>query len=183
MDLSATMELPDVKRRARKMIRKQLVERMESGHSYSPESLPAAAAAARRKAAVDSIWERLEEAGLVKLEVKPDDDVDLESLEGDMFDVEMHEDTVPGGARTILAQQKRFRERVERDGVWGVVGSYRAQPSGKWIHADSCWGMEGYESYEDSEIADDVKWATLKALVELADLHERLAEAVEEWSE
>jgi hypothetical protein len=183
MDLSATMERPDVRKRAKKLIQRQLRERLEHGSRYSPESLPGAAAAARRKAAVDSIWERLEEAGLVKLEVKPDEHVDLEDLEGDMFDVELHEDTVPGGARTILAQQKRFRERVERDGVWGIVGSYRAEPSGEWIEADSCWGMEGYDDYENNEIADDVKWATLEALVDLADLHERLAEAVEEWSE
>lgn len=176
LNLSSELAKPEVQRDIRRRIRKLLHDRLTSGYSYFPESLAQAASNARTSAAIDSIWSALESAGLVRLRVEPDHDYSIEDLEGDTFNVALNKDTVPGGARTILAQQKRFRERIEQDGVVGVIGEYRAAPSGKWIYGGSCWGMEGYDDPLQSEIADDIKYETLSSLSDLASLHKRLAD-------
>ena len=174
LDLTTTLELPAVKRAGTRAVQKLLRDRLTSGHSYSPVSLAKAAEYAREAAAVDHVWARLEAAGLVRLEVRPDEDCSLDDLAGDTYDVELNKDTVPGGERTIVAQRKAFEEQVERDGVYGVVGQYRPSPEGKWVTADSCWGMVGYDNVDKSEIAYDVKHSTLVELAKLADLHRTL---------
>lgn len=99
--------------------------------------------------------------GLWRLQIVPDEYSTIEDLEGDLFDVEMHKDTVPGGKRTIEAQRKEFVARIERDGVWGYVLERRV-PACKacgmrerWEHVDSCYGFEG-EVYEDA--LTDAQW-------------------------
>lgn len=115
------------------------------------------------KVKLDELWDRLEYADLVKLELEPDEHVTWEDMAGDTFDVDVHEDTVPGGARTIRAQEKRYRERLEQDGVWGVVGYYRVSEDAEWERGDSVWGME-LEWAEDNEYRDDIKSQTIEKL-------------------
>lgn len=152
----------------RTRLRKVLRDRLTSRHSYSPGSLARVAAWVRDDAATDLQWEALERAGLVELKYSPDSGMTLEDLEGDTFTVSLHEDTVPGGARTILAQQKRFREQVEAEGVWGILGRYRTA-CGQWETADSIWGIVG-DPHDEQEYTRDIKRATIEALqAELTD--------------
>lgn len=148
--------------------------------------------AALRCARIMARWERAESAGLVRIRNVPDEESrTLDDLVGDTFDVEANASSVPGGARTIIAERKAFEERIERDGVWGIIGEYRLTrcprcwkqgfqsvrnctydpddyPSSRgpcpgWIHADSCYGFE----YQDLEMTDylwDIRQATLRAL-------------------
>lgn len=77
--------------------------------------------------------------GPVALLVIPDDGCDLSDLEGDMFNPK----ACPGIPRKRLeAEQKAFRERVEREGVWGVQAWFR-NAAGEWEQGDSCWAFVG----------------------------------------
>lgn len=143
---------------------------MTSGHSYGSGSAVTQWIYAQQLATLIDLWERLENADLVRLRTPFDEaGFSWEDLEGDMFDVELNADSVPGGERTIKAQQKAFRERAERDGVGGIVGEYRTKPDGKWEHGGSCWGIV-FGDYRDlndpfeNEIAGDVMSETIDAL-------------------
>lgn len=105
---------------------------------------------------IDNNWDKLESAGLVRCRIVPDECCDIEDLKGDTYNVELNADTVPGGKRTIEAQEKAFMELIERDGVWGFVIEYRKPACGTcgrkadWEHVDSCWGFVG--EIEESEM-------------------------------
>jgi len=88
-------------------------------------------------------WDALEQSGLVKLEILPDDCCCYEDLAGDCFDIELNADSVPGGARTIIAQKKAFKAKIEQDGVWGYEISVKCPCCGGWKFVDSCWGFVG----------------------------------------
>lgn len=166
MDFDELLENPEVRKAARKAVQKLLRNRLVDGMPYSPESLPDAAKWARRRAAALHVWEAMERADLVKLELEPDDCVDIEDLEGDSYNVELNKDSVPGGERTILAQQKRFREKVEQDGVATIVGYYRLHEDDEWNRGGCIGGMAGYdEPLDQTDCADEVREETLDLLV------------------
>ena len=96
-------------------------------HRYSGKTMDTA----RKNARIRLLWDALEEAELVRRRVEPDDCC-WEDIAGDCFKVGLHADTVPGGARTIKAQEKREWERVQRDGVWRIVTEYRLPGLGDW---------------------------------------------------
>lgn len=149
-DLAATAALPRVRAAARRALQASVRARLSAdGRSYACESLPGAAAWARRTAAAAALWERLEDAGLVELRAEPEDYWTWDDLEEDTFDVETHESTVPGGARAIEAQRRRYREMVERDGVWRFSSWFRTSPDGKWTCADSVGMVDQDEPYEE----------------------------------
>jgi hypothetical protein len=110
-------------------------------------------ATAKRYAAIDRIWDDAETAGLVRLRIEPDDTSEYDDLAGECYDVAYNADSVPGGARTIQAQEKAFRCRIDRDGVWGYTAEYWTGCDvcgrGEWEHAYSCWGFIG-EVCEDA---------------------------------
>lgn len=54
-------------------------------------------------------------------------------------------------------------QRIDRDGVCGVVAEYR-DPDLGWTHADSCWGFVG-DDWQDSGYAVDFMDAAMRALV------------------
>ena len=86
---------------------------------------------AKRKAQILTAWQEAEGAGLVRLRIAPDDCAAWEDLAGDSYDVELHKNTVPGGERTIKAQEKAERERIDRDGVCGIIGEYKCRLCGQ----------------------------------------------------
>ncbi len=65
-----------------------------------------------------------------------------------------------------LSEQKREKyrkdlwDRVERDGVWGLVGEY--WDGSEWVHADSCWGFIG-DDWKDSGYDTDIMAMTISA--------------------
>ncbi len=70
-------------------------------------------------------FENLESLGLVRFQWVPDEDADIENLEGDCFDPASN----PGvRACDLERRRKEFHEVIERDGVWGLVGQYRPLP-------------------------------------------------------
>lgn len=97
------------------------------------------------------------EIGDVRLRVVPDDCVDLDNLFGDTFNPKVNSD-IP------LARLERERQaevdRVNRDGVWGVIGEYFDGED--WQHADSCFGFIG-EDWKDSGYDVDIMNATMDA--------------------
>ena len=80
--------------------------------------------------------------GKFRLKIVPDEHLCEDDLFGDTFDIEMHKDTVPGGERTIKAQYKAAVERVERDGVWGLILEKQCPNCASWEHVESCFGFE-----------------------------------------
>lgn len=119
---------------------------------------------AKRKVWVRNNWTDADEKGIAysndgnwRLRIVPDEVCSYEDLAGDMFDVEAHASTVPGGRRTIEAQRKEWESKLERDGVWGYmleqrIGACPACGHGeRWDHVDSCYGFDG-EIYEEALI-------------------------------
>ena len=115
------MTLPTVRRSIRKKVQQLLRDRGVSRYfptdhdfscgppvriTYSNASLPSAARNAAMDVATDYVWDRLESAGLVRVEYPHDESSEYDDLAGDTYNVELNEDTVPGGARTIIAQGK-----------------------------------------------------------------------------
>lgn len=83
--------------------------------------------AAKRERQVRREWDKLQMRGVVDFSVKQDPYMTFEDYEGDTFDVEEHKDTVPGGARTIKADEKRVREAAEREGFYYMEGSINGE--------------------------------------------------------
>lgn len=83
-----------------------------------------------------------------RIRIVPDECCTLDDLAGDTFDVAAHASTVPGGERTIRAQEKRFKQRIERDGVWGYILEHKVAvcahcgQGGQWEAVDSCFGFD-----------------------------------------
>jgi len=129
------------------------IERMKQlrkqGHRFSPWL--------RKCAETTNHWEQLEYLDLVRLDWQPDYGLSYEDLAGDCFD-ESNYDSVPGGERTVKAQEKAFRESIEQDGVWGLVGQYRLTPDSDWIDGDSVWGFVGTDDtgYETDIMAETI---------------------------
>lgn len=119
---------------------------------------------AKQYAEIDKLWEDAEKNGMVRIRIEPDDMTDYDDLVGDCYDVELNQDSVPGGARTIIAQGKAFQRTIERDGIWGYIAEYCivCDTCGRdaWEYAESCWGFAG-EVYE--EALYDGKYAALQA--------------------
>lgn len=98
------------------------------------------------------------ETGSVRLRIVADDCCNFDDLEGDTFDPDVNSD-VPRAR--LEREQKEFREKVNRDGVWGVIGEYF---NGKeWVHVDSCFGFVG-EDWKESGYDIDIMRATIDAM-------------------
>lgn len=78
----------------------------------------------------------------VRLRIVPDDLSDIDDLAGDVFDPEVNSD-IPRDR--LEHQREEFIDRVNRDGVWGIVGEFYDETKYRWEHADSCWGFVGDE--------------------------------------
>lgn len=97
-------------------------------------------------------WERLERAGLVELTAEYDTD---EYDPGDCLEG-MSEESI-----------RRFWDRINQLGVYGVVGRYRTSDGDKWETADSVWGCAGYQNVLDpveNSYVTDIMQATIDEL-------------------
>jgi hypothetical protein len=79
----------------------------------------------------------------VRLKFVQDEYVCYEDLAGDTYNVEYNADSVPGGERTILAQEKAFKALIDNEGVWGFVIEKKCPQCNQWEHYESCWGFVG----------------------------------------
>jgi hypothetical protein len=106
---------------------------------------------ALRAAKITVAFRDAEADGLVEFEVVPDEYLGIEDLEGDVFKAELHPE-IPRSQ--IERERKEFHDRIEHDGVWGIV----SKVNGKTI--DSVWGFVG-DDWKDSGYDTDVKAAAL----------------------
>lgn len=99
--------------------------------------------------------------GDVRLRIVADDVSSCDDLFGDLFDPKVNSD-IP---RERLERERQAEiDRVNRDGVWGVVGEYFDGED--WQHADSCYGFIG-EDWKDSGYDTDIMRSTLKQAKEV----------------
>src|ERR1700693_6591303 len=79
----------------------------------------------------------------------------LEDLEGDGFNPKANPDI---SASKLQRDREVFIAKVNREGVWGVIGEYF--DGEQWRHADSCFGFVG-DDWKDSGYDTDIMRATL----------------------
>ena len=115
---------------------------------------------AMRAARIDDQWEDLENEGLVRLRGEPDEIARFDDLAGDTFNRKANPDIQES---RMVREEAAFRERIARDGVWGLIGEYFDGEA--WRHADSCWGFVGddYAGYDH-----EIKVETMCALNAMA---------------
>ena len=94
----------------------------------------------------------------VRLHIVPDEVCSYEDLDGDTFNPIQNPDIKP---EILAREEQREHDRIDRDGVWGVVGEYF--DGEKWQHADSCFGFVG-DDWENSGYEIDIMAATLESL-------------------
>lgn len=97
---------------------------------------------ALRVAKIRARFAELEAEGLVRLTIEPD----CEPYDDTYIDT--WDDLTPAQRK---AEKKKLWDRIEREGVWGVVGKYRV--GDRWHTGGSCWGFIG-EDYEDDTDTD-----------------------------
>ena len=113
---------------------------------------------ARYHVQVTRQWAQAEADGLVRLRTEPDYCVDFADLAGDCFDPTANPNIQPH----ILAKQEReYRERINWEGVWVLIGEYKCRCCGAWRVADSVGGIVG-QDYDGVDL--DIKAATLDML-------------------
>lgn len=115
----------------------------------------------------EPVGNRQKHDGLVRLKVESDECCDLEELLGDYFDPVINTDVKPNK----LAEQKQHEiDRINRDGVWGIVGEYLCGACLQWVVANSCWGFIG-EDWKGSGYDLDCMEVTLDALATIPRVH------------
>lgn len=127
-----------------------------TGKVYHHKATAAAAwESAVHNAETMNLWHEYESAGLVRLNVIPDEYEELENLLGDTFDPDANPDINP---RKLEQQRKAEIERINRLGVYGIQSEYMRD--GEWITADSCWGFIG-DDWKESGYDLDVMHAAI----------------------
>lgn len=104
-----------------------------------------------RSAKIVDRFNRAERAGLVRISLIPDDSE---------YD--------PGDTDGMTAKQVTdMWDRINRLGVYGVVGEYRLNEDSEWESADSVWGCAGYDhadSFIENCYVPDIMAETLDTL-------------------
>lgn len=95
--------------------------------------------------------------GHVRLRVLLDETCHVEDLEGDTFNPKANPN-IP--ASRLERERKEFVEKVNANGVWGIVGEYFDGET--WRHADSCFGFVG-DDWKNSGYDTEIMRATLDA--------------------
>jgi len=116
---------------------------------------------AYQHAVTQARWDAMESEGLVRLDIRPDEDCGFDDLAGDMFNRKANPD-IPESR--MAKEEKEYRERIDREGVYGIVGEYF--DGEEWVDADSVWGFVG-DDWRDSGYDSDIKRATMDALESL----------------
>ncbi len=112
-------------------------------------------------------WDKLyygddDDRTYVRLRLVPDECATLADLEGDSYNPKVNEDISPA---KLKKERKEFIDRINRDGVWGIVGEYRINSNEEWVIADSCFGFVG-DDWKDSGYDIDIMSTTLEARTE-----------------
>lgn len=112
----------------------------------------------RKNGQVIGEFERLNDPkrGDVRLRIVADESADLDNLFGDTFNPEANPD-IP--EPRLERERQAEIERVNRDGVWGVIGEFFDGED--WQHADSCFGFIG-DDWKDSGYDSDIMASTLE---------------------
>lgn len=97
------------------------------------------------------------EGGKVRILCVPDEMVDYDNLVGDMFTPKYHPDI---DLEQLQKEEKEFQERVDCEGVWGIIGEY--WNGEEWEQADSCWGFVGGD-VKTSGYLEDIRKTTIEA--------------------
>lgn len=97
------------------------------------------------------------EGGKVRIRLLPDECADYDNLAGDMFNPAVNTDIEP---EELERQEQEFKDRINRDGVWGVVGEF--WNGEEWEEADSCWGFVG-DDWKGSGYDKEIRETTIKA--------------------
>ncbi len=123
---------------------------------------------ARDDAYCATVWPMLELWGLVRLDIVPDEVCMLEDLAGDCFNPDVNTDIPPA---RLAEEYRHFCDRVDRDGVWGIVGEWRlpidaaVDDADAWQHADSCFGFVG-DDWKGSGHDADIMRQAMRDLVD-----------------
>ena len=107
-------------------------------------------------------FETLKAKKLVRFKVIADEHWDYDNLAGDTYNPEVNTD-IPEFC--LQGEKKEFKKRINREGVWGIVGEY--WNGEEWQEADAVWGFVG-DDWEDSGYDLDVKTSTVKAFENLS---------------
>lgn len=99
----------------------------------------------------------LECLGPVRLRLVPDETCCLDDLLGDRYNHEVNSNIKP---EILDRERAAYIERIENDGVCGVVGEYWNGQA--WEHADSCFGFVG-DDWRESGYDSDIMSTTLDA--------------------
>lgn len=119
---------------------------------YSPSQ-------ALRAAKITMKWHLAESRGRVGLDILPDTDVSFDNLTGDCFNPKYN---LGISATNLKRQEKAFLDKVNNDGVWGIVGYAYVGKYGTRKDIDSCWGFVG-DDWRNSGYDLDIMQATLEA--------------------
>lgn len=106
---------------------------------------------------VEQLWDKYD-GQLVRLQIKPDYDRSIDDLAGDSFNPIANPDINP---RKLAREYQEFVDKVNREGVYGIISQYKCPTCGEWITVDSCWGFVG-DDWKGSGYDLDVKAAALE---------------------
>lgn len=88
----------------------------------------------------------------------PDESYNIKDLMGDCYNPEVNPEIE---VTTLKRQERAFKARVNREGVWAILVQCRALPSLEWVDVESIWGFVGRDAigsgYEQQlcQAADD----------------------------
>jgi hypothetical protein len=175
LNVTQLADSPNIRRKAIAILhRREFLEAYSYPTGGSP--LQGRYRALRRSLAVRAIFSTLEEMGLVRLRIAPDESADLADLKGDCFDPSANPNIPP---TRLKAEERALEERVERDGVWGLISEYRPNPDSNpdnrnsWHCADNCWGFGCDTDAMDSaiqQLADNLASPRLATMTTAAHL-------------
>jgi hypothetical protein len=92
-----------------------------------------------RQDKIERLWSEYEDES-VRLLIKPDENATIEDLEGDSFNPLANPDINP---RKLAQDKEDFIEKVNRDGVWGIISQVKCTCCDSWLTVDSVWGFIG----------------------------------------
>jgi hypothetical protein len=134
--------------------------RLRAAGWHAPQALSTARTnfAFRRREAAEHCREG-DKWNCVRLRYAPDESACLEDLEGDCFNPKVNPDIQ---ASRLERERKAFVERVEREGVFGIIAEYWCEVSQSWKDCDSVWGFIG-DDLHGNGYDSDLKRAALNA--------------------
>ena len=107
-------------------------------------------------------FDKLVESGDVHLRIESYYDADPEDLMGDLFEPEANPD-IP--EVELQSEKTSYIQRMDDEGIWGVIGEFKCPYCESWIEADSVWGFVGND-WKESGYDEDIMNTTMEKLNE-----------------